>query len=122
MSDTPRAAADADADDAGMAALADALRQRIVPWMATQPRGHWRVVQLALERRGMLGRELRSMRAFARWLAGTFPELGDAERLASCMRKYKMTRGVRADTLERLPRGAELPEAVRLVEQRVAAD
>ena len=54
----------------------------------------------------MLGRELRSMRAFARWLAGAFPELGDAERLAWSMRQYKMSRGVKAERLERLPQGA----------------
>ena len=122
MSDNPRAVADAGEDDAGMAALADVLRRRVVPWMATQPRGHWRVVQLALERRGMLGRELRSMRAFARWLAGTFPELGDAERLANSMHHYKMSRGVRAGALGRLPQGAPLREAVRQIEQRLAAD
>ena len=97
------------------------LRRRIVPWMATQPRSHWRVVHLALERRGMLGRRQRSVRGFARWLVSAFPELGDAGKLANSMHHLTMAQHIRAAELEHQPQGAALPEAVRLVEQRLGA-
>ena len=115
---TAQTTADAIADDGGMAALADALRRRIVPWMATQPRGHWRVVQLALERRGLIEPSL-SPEAFACRLTAAVPEVGDPRSLGRAMRRYKLTERMDAARVSRLPEGAPLLLAVRYAEQRL---